>query len=128
MTAWTPFARMFANVIGGPAGVFLPRRASSRDRPRAMDHVLTSPPASAQCPADAVRYVTAVTAIALMSCSILQKGEKVMASVITAHPSIRKRSNQSFVYEPASEWRALLATFIAVSAAFWAAILLFALL
>ena len=69
----------------------------------------------------------AVTAIALMSCSILQKGEKVMASVITAHPSIRKRSNQSFVYEPASEWRALLATFIAVFAV-WATILLFALL
>ena len=51
-----------------------------------------------------------------------------MASVITTHPSIRKRSNQSFVYEPASEWRALLATFIAVFAAVWAAILLFALL
>jgi hypothetical protein len=50
-----------------------------------------------------------------------------MASVITAHPSIRKRSNQSFVHEPASEWRALLATFIAVSAV-WAALLLFALL
>ena len=34
--------RMFANVIGGPKGVFFPRRASSRgDRPRAMDHVLT---------------------------------------------------------------------------------------
>jgi hypothetical protein len=50
-----------------------------------------------------------------------------MASVITAHPSISKRSNQSFVYEPASEWRALLATFIAVFGV-WATILLFALL
>jgi hypothetical protein len=50
-----------------------------------------------------------------------------MASVITAHPSIRKSSNQSFVREPASEWSALLATFIAASAA-WAAVLLFALL
>jgi hypothetical protein len=41
MTARTPFMRMFANVIGGPKGVFFPRRASSRDRPRAMRHVLT---------------------------------------------------------------------------------------
>jgi hypothetical protein len=33
--------RMFANVIRGPKGVFFPRGASSRDRPRAMSHVLT---------------------------------------------------------------------------------------
>ena len=50
-----------------------------------------------------------------------------MASVIAAHPSIRKRSNQSFVYGPASEWRALLSTFIAVLAVS-ATFLLFALL
>jgi hypothetical protein len=49
-----------------------------------------------------------------------------MASVVTAHPSIRKISNQSFVYEPASEWRALFATFIAVFAVL-ATIFLFAL-
>jgi hypothetical protein len=72
--------------------------------------------------------VIAVTAIALMSCSIPRKRGKIMASVITAHPSRSLRSNHPFVYEPASEWRALLATFIAVFAAVWATILLFALL
>jgi hypothetical protein len=50
-----------------------------------------------------------------------------MASVVTAHPSRSLRSNHPFVYEPASEWRALLATFIA-GFAVWATILLFALL
>jgi hypothetical protein len=74
--------------------------------------------------------VVALTAISLMSCSIPSRKGKVMAGVVTAHSfrsSISQRSHQPLVCESSWEWRAMLATIVAVLAV-WADIFLFALL